>query len=292
MKSIKYKIILLITIGSTASFLQAQQKHEFSIYGGGGLSNLNYRLHNINNDKIKSKAGVLAGVGYTFFFQDQWGFTTGAEYTTYKSRSESYSIIDTRSTIDSDGDNFNYTILQRGRIESQEVSYINIPLMIQFQQMHPTGFYAALGGKIGFPIRGKYKYSYNQLIASGYYPSLNAQINDLEFRGFGTFEGRSGKNDLDAKVAFSLAAETGIKWHLGKQLFLYTGVYADYGLNDVIKGSKNKSILPYNNDNPLNFKSNSILNSEYSYNKITKSFSGKVKPLAIGIKVKVSFAIK
>jgi hypothetical protein len=292
MNSIIYKIMALAIVCLFATLLQAQQKHEFSIYGGGGLSTLNYKLNNVNSDKVKLKAGIVAGVGYTFFINSQWGITTGAEYTTYKSKSESYSILDTQAAVDDYDDNFDYIIFQKDRTEDQEVSYVNIPLMVQFQAQEGTGFYAALGGKIGLPMNGKYKYKYNGLTASGYYPSLNVLYEDLEYRGFGKFEGKSGKNDLDFKTAFILSAETGMKLSLGKKLFLYTGVYADYGLNDIVKDKKNKKLLPYNNENPLNPNNNSMLNSEYTYYWNKKPFAGKVIPLAVGIKLKVSFSVQ
>lgn len=291
MKSIN-KISILAMACLFTILLQAQQKHEISIYGGGGLSALNYKLYNVNNDKVTAKAGVLAGVGYTYFFNNNWGISTGAEYTTYKSKSESYSILNTSVVVDNYDDPFDYNVYQKGRTENQEASYINIPLMVQFQANETKGFYAALGGKIGIPTSGKYKYQYDQLTATGYYPSLNVLYDDLEYRGFGTFEGQSGNNDLKFKTAFMLSAEAGMKWSLGDKLSLYTGVYADYGMNDVIKDKKDKQLLPYNNEDPLHSLNNSMLDSKYTNTWTDRSFTDKVKPLAVGLKVRLSFAIQ
>lgn len=292
MNSIIYKITVFTVVCLFAMQMQAQQKHEFSIYGGGGLSTLNYKLNNVNDDKVNSKAGYMAGIGYTFFFSRQWGVATGAELATYKSESELYSVMDTHETVDDYGDNFDFILFQKGLNEEQEAQYINIPLMIQFQAKDDAGFYAAFGGKIGVPTKGKYKYSYNSLTTKGYYPSLNVMYDDVEYRRFGTFGGKEGRGDLNFKTAFMVSAEIGMKWSLDKSFSLYTGAYADYGLNDVVKDGKNEKLLPYNNENPTDFRNNSVLNSEYNHYWDKKSLAGKVRPLAVGLKIKMSFSVR
>lgn len=271
--------------------VQAQKKHEISIYGSGGLSSLDYRLKNVNNDDVKHQIAPQIGIGYSYFFTEQWGLNTGVEYSLYKSKAELYSLIDNQSAVDDYNDAFTFMVLQRRYSEKQEAGYLNIPLMVQFQSNPESGFYAAFGAKIGIPLSGKYKYSYDSMKNKGYYPSLNVTYDDVEYRGFGEFEGQRGKEDLDFNMAIMASVEMGMKWKLTEDLRLYTGVFADYGLNDVIKEDKNMKFLPYDPENPLEFKNNSILTSEYTHGWSTQSLVGKVKPMAVGLKFKFAFSM-
>lgn len=289
MKLNSYKVIILIGLFVSCLMTNAQIKHEFSVSGGGGLSSLNYKVNNINNDEVKFRAGGVFGIGYTLFLNSQWGISTGLEYALYNSKADLFSIADTHSALDDSNESFDFIILQRGIKEKQESSYLNIPLMLQFQTGEKSGFYAALGGKIGIPMKTKYKGSFESLESKGYYPSLNVMYDDLEHRGFGNFGGGKYSNELDFDISFMLSAEVGVKSKLTNNVALYTGLYADYGLNDIVKGSKDMTVLPYQAENPMLFRNNSILNSQYTHYGVTKSFVDKVSPFAIGIKLRLSF---
>lgn len=292
MNSNIYKLLLaFVALCLLNISAHAQQKHEISVYGGAGLSSLDYRLKSVNNDDVKYQVGPLIGIGYSYSFTDNWALNTGIEYSLYKSKSELYSLIDNQAAIDDYNDAFTFIVLQRRYTEKQEAGYLNIPLMLQFQSQPESGFYAALGAKIGIPLSGKYKYSYDSMKNKGYYPSLNVTYDDVEYRAFGEFEGNNGKDDIDFNIAVMASAEIGMKWKLTDNLRLYTGVYADYGLNDVVKEDKNMTFLPYNNENPLEFHNNSILTSQYTHGWNAQSFVGKVKPMAVGLKVKLAFSM-
>jgi outer membrane protein OmpA-like peptidoglycan-associated protein len=90
------------------------------------------------------------------------------------------------------------------------------------------------------------------------------------------------------KTAFFASVETGVKWKLNEVLSLYTGVYADYGLNDMRK-SGNEPLVAYNNADPRDFKVNGVLYSQYAQNGTPQSFTDKVTPLAAGVKLGLAF---
>ena len=287
-----YKIVLFAAMYFCTTVTFAQTRHELSIYGGGGLSSLNYKLHNINNDAITYRPGGMAGIGYTFYFSPRWGISTGIELTTYRSESDHYSLMDTYQSVDDYKDSFDFSIQQKGYSEKQTATYLNIPLMLRFRAQANTGFTAALGGKIGIPVKGEYEYSYNSLVTKAYYPRENVSYEDLDFRGIGQFGGGSGKGDLEFDIAFMLAAEAGMNWSLGGKMYVYSGVYADYGLNNINQGDKRDTFLPYNAENPVDFRNNSILKSKYNhYWDQDKAFTERVNPLALGIKVKLTYAL-
>lgn len=291
MKQNIYKVILLISLFVAGLQVNAQIGHEFSVYGGGGVSSLQYKLNNINNDDEQVRVGGMFGIGYTLFLNSQWGISTGLEYALYNSRADLFSVVDTHSALDDSNESFDFIILQRGIKEKQESSYLNIPLMLQFQTGEKMGFYASFGGKIGIPLKTKYKGSFRSIESKGYYPSLNVLYDDLEHRGFGNFEGGKYNDELDFDVSFMLSAEAGVKFKLTNNIAIYTGLYADYGLNDVVKGSKDMTILPYQTENPTQFINNSVLNSQYTHYGVTESFVDKVRPFAVGVKLRLSFRV-
>jgi len=266
----------------------SQVKHEFSVYGGGGLSTL---LYNPAVGKQSNGFGGLAGLGYTLFFNDYFGIGTGAEIALYNAKFKSASFYSENMTVDISGDPFLYKSQIEGFKERHTAFSVNIPLMLNFQTGGYHRFYGALGAKIGIPLTADYKSSVGKITTSGYYEFENHEYagDDFEFMGFGTFSDEvGGKGDLKLKLAYLASAELGMKWNLSKNTALYTGLYADYGLNDIAK--RESGIAVYNAGNPQDIGFNSVLSSQYKKpNGKTENFTDKVSPLAVGIKVKLAF---
>jgi hypothetical protein len=76
-----------------------------------------------------------------------------------------------------------------------------------------------------------------------------------------------------------LALEAGLHFSLGETTGLYTGLFLDYGLNNIQK-SNDKHIIEYQVSNASQFKYNSVLNS---------GMVDKVNLMSVGIKVKIGF---
>ena len=85
-----------------------------------------------------------------------------------------------------------------------------------------------------------------------------------------------------------------MKWALSDKLFLYTGAYLDYGLNDIVKDSRNQNFTKFGDTSEgLVLRNNSFLNSTigYSSNTLTQKLSDKVIPVSIGLKVRLALAL-
>ena len=238
--------------------LYAQQMHEFSVTGGTGLSALSYKV--AIGEQTKDFGGHF-GLGYHFLFTPNWGVGTGLEFGLYNAtfklttdHKEVHNVIDPDS-----GDEFEFRTLFKSYKEKQNAMTLQIPVMLQFQVGDEQQFYVAVGGKIGFPVNGKYK-STSTIKNSGYYEKENCEYSEgWEFRGFGTFA-REVKGDLNFKTAFFLSFELGMKWKLNEALSLYTGAYMDYGLSGTFVKEQNAPFLvEYNTNNPPNFLRNSLL---------------------------------
>lgn len=287
--------IVICSVVALLSFGQvAAQNQELSVTGGLGLSSLKF---DVRNGEHSNKFGGHLGVGYSYFFNDNFGLNTGLEVTLYSSKAKLNSFTDSYKAQDFEGD-FMFNTSVSDYKEKQSSAYLNIPVMGQYQLpvMEDSYFYVAAGGKIGIPINGSYKTSGAKYETSGTFEQLGGiTITDRPGQGFYEFSGRKVDEDLDFKVAFMLSLETGMKWALSESMYLYTGVYFDYGLNDIRKGDKNQRFLvyeaPQNGKKAENFDMNSILHSQYTENNVTKSMTDKVVPMAIGLKLRLAFSL-
>ena len=80
MKTMKH-ILIISTIVALCGNIRAQDsRSELSVYGGGGLSGLKYKL---DAGSQNMRFGGLAGIGYTWHFIATWGITTGVELAFY-----------------------------------------------------------------------------------------------------------------------------------------------------------------------------------------------------------------
>ncbi|MDR1761983.1 MAG: OmpA family protein, partial [Bacteroidales bacterium] len=109
---------------------------------------------------------------------------------------------------------------------------------------------------------------------------------------YGTFTGNRVKGKFDVNLAYMGSLELGVKWALNSRFSLYTGVYADYTFNNTNKINTN-TFLEYSSTrrDMESFVQNSVLTSQYNNtnvnNRAPRSFVDKMRPVAVGIKVRL-----
>ena len=288
-RHISFFTIALFLFGGIVEIF-AQHDHEFSVYGGGGLSSLIYKT-TIGDPKLG--LGGHFGLGYQFFFTPNWGVGTGVEIACYNARFKMNNLDIRYMTTDGDGDRFEFRSLVNSYKEKQRATMLQIPLMLQFQTNKPDSkrqFFVAAGGKAGFPMKGKFSNDASFKNA-GYYEYENSLYDTQEFMGFGNFPNRKEKGGLDFKTAFLLSAEAGIKWKLNDKWSLYTGLYLDYGLNNIKEATTSLPFhVEYNRNDPPEFSTGSIFQSQYAQSGgAPQSFTEKITPIAAGIKLRLTF---
>lgn len=283
------KTILLTTALAVFTIAKGQSGHEISANIDVGSSALKYSIS--NSGDISSQIGSSFGVGYTYKFNSEWGIVSGIEWTNYKSEISFLKLNDRYMTQDNYRNDFEWRLTLNDLKEKLEGTYLNIPLLVQITPNRINKLYANIGFTIGIPLSGKYKSNYTNLVASGYYPETDAEYTDIDFRGFGKFEGKKSQGDIDFDIAFMLSAECGMKWNLSNSINLYTGGYVNYGLNNILKENGHYNIISYDELHPTNFQYNGLLFSKYTHESITKPFVDKIVPLSFGLKVKLGFSI-
>lgn len=290
MKQIVINLICIFFLANSCIIMHAQEqeKHEISIYAASGLSTLQY---NLNGGTRDNRMGGGIGIGYGFFFNDYWGITTGGEISCYYAKAKMQPFSGSHSVYNKD---FVYNFDVNNYNERQEFLVISIPLMLQYQApllLDEHFCYASIGGKIGFPWWLKYKTSGATYTTTGVKPGDNSIIESPASEGFGTFTENRNKRFFSYKTSFMLSAEVGMKWSLSSLFFLHTGIYCDYGLNDIVKAKPNRPFVSYNHQSPSTIKHHSILQSTYGQESEAASFTKKVTPLALGVKIKLTFMI-
>jgi len=295
MKKMKKIIIIILFAAMSSLYVSAQAIHEYSVYGGGGLSTLRYQLS--QGDRSGGVGGDF-GVGYTYFiskervtgtgkiFNEFWGIHTGLGFGFYNAKAKLNNVETiTKGLKDSEAvfNQFDLHSTLSGYKETQKAVCLNIPAMAIFQI---NQIYAMGGFKFGIPLGGKYKSKDATFTNKAWYPELENWLEEQEFAGYGVSR-RNSDGKLKRGVTVDFALESGWKWYINKNFSVYTGLYFDCGLNNVSKNSK-KSFVNYTSANAGNFTTNSVLSS-YRDNKEQSVFTDKVKMMAVGVKVRLAY---
>ena len=278
MKSLNtYCLLFLVALSA-----DAQTRHQFSIHAGGGLSTFDYVTPAGNStgrfQTCPSCFGGNLGADYTLFFGDTWGISTGLEAALFNGKYTLPAFNDAFPSYDgTESFEFRYALSRYS--ETQQAVVLNIPLMLRFER---GWFYAAVGAKAGIRLGASYNNKADELAASGYYAQPNLTLHDPAFMGFGTFRDLHNEGEVALKTTLFASAEAGVKWGRGR---LYTGLYLDYGLNDVNRATRTPGLVPYELPEPAAWKPRSVLAATAGGH----NMADKLRLLAAG--VKITFAI-
>jgi hypothetical protein len=275
----------------TVNMMEAQEsaepsrklpKHEFSIYGLGGLAGLNYKLS--EGGTQSNSAGGGAGFGYTFNLNSNWGITLGAEIEIYGSKA-TYGALSGEYEYGTAGTwehlRFHYSV--SGYEEQQRITQSSIPVMLQFKTSSggTACFYIAGGVKIGSPLSAKATITSGRATTSGEFSYEQVEYSDLAEYGFvDNLPLAETKSKIALGASVALALESGVRFPLSSNIALYTGAFLDYGLND-IRSATDKHVIGYQTGTPSVFEHNSILNSVRT---------DKVNIFSAGLKIKIAFS--
>ncbi|OXB11786.1 hypothetical protein B0A81_00045 [Flavobacterium plurextorum] len=277
---IQYKLaILFLTLFSSA--IRAQ---EFNIKINGGPSGILYES-TLGDAKLKTGFGI--GLGYTYYISKHWGITTGLEgQYSQNSFKLNEGTTFTSYEVDDQGSAFEYRVSPKNYAEDQNFFSIVVPILLQYRTdiSTKTGFYLGVGAKALFPGKLKSNVSASEIQISGYYPDLDLVIDNLPSHGFGKIANWKGSTRTSLANSILLSAESGLSFKLKDNLNLYTGVYFDYGLNELAKSNSDSNLVTYSAKDVNMIEPNGVIKNE----KVVQ----KSNYLAAGIQVKLGFSIK
>jgi len=294
----------LITILLVISSLQMSAKtlHEFSIFGGGGWSS--HRFYPSMKEVSSTGFSADIGGGFTGFFNQNVGFHLGGSLVWYNVKSTfdslqsitlsagkeylPYPPYETTYWYDLHTTFYNYK-------ETHKMFCLTIPLMLHFQSGQYQSwnrradigkiFYAMTGFKVNVIVKNTHEMTMTKVKNLGYFPDTENWVGTQRFAGFGTANCKnSGSGSLDFDVMAMLALEAGMKWRIDDAVYLYTGIYFDYGLNDPAKDAR-KSMEDYDTYTKMRSTFGDIDIKDVP----PLSVSDRVNLMTVGVKLRIAF---
>jgi outer membrane protein OmpA-like peptidoglycan-associated protein len=262
--------------------LFAQNRHEYSLYAGGGLSSFGYKAAVGEHER---GVGGFGGLGYSYFFSETFGLRSGVELAFYSSRYSINRFSIRYLTADIIEDPFEFRSTISNYEEKHSATLLKIPLMAQLQFGDRYKFFFAFGGKVSFPLEGDFEGSIARLENSGFYALEGYEYSSQYFMGFGEHIANSSKGSANFNTTFFASVETGVKFRLKDGLWLYAGGYLDYGINNMLKRGTLSEFVEYNAEKPIEYFTSSILTSRYGNQGLVE----KMRPMAFGLKLQFAF---
>ncbi|MDR0711251.1 MAG: hypothetical protein LBF67_02745 [Prevotellaceae bacterium] len=293
------------------------QKHEVSVYGEGGLSTLHYSLP--QEGSRQDQLGGGGGLGYAFLFADYMGVATGVGLSAFRAGARlPGSFGSVAASIDEYDESFELRSSLSGYTEKQSLITLSLPLMVHCQSGVLSGkydkqLYFRAGLRLELPILGSYQSGIASLTNTIYYPEHKTTLSQPAYKGLGTFSGRVSSGSLNLALSATACVEAGVKWDVSRRLpfnrnqlpfnrllsfnsretsrnrrlmYLYTGIYFSYGLNDVLRGADVGDVIHRSEDAPAEFRIGSLLTSRYE---AESYFTGKALLIGGGITLRLSF---
>jgi hypothetical protein len=264
----KKLLIAALALSATAA-AQAQTGDQFlSLSVGGGLHQLGY---SIDNGSRKGGAGYTLGAGYTYFFNANWGISTGVGVQSFGSTA-TLNLLTKIPDTDIEGDAYELRTRYSGWKEKQRTTLIDIPVMgtYRYALTPKVGLTASAGAKLSIPAKSTYKATGGTITTTGYYSQWDAELVDIPEQGLSTYSQRPSGN-ISLRPAVALLADAGATYLLNDAISLYGGIYASYGMGSMLKADSKPIYLKDGTYNGL-FASDAV---------------GKVRPLAVGVRLGV-----
>lgn len=279
------KILFTVTILLMTFQLIGQEKGSYiTLSGGVGPSGFLYVLDGLGTSKkdgfSKRKIGWQGTLGYSYFFTQKVGISTGIGVSQYRTMggydcelsNEKFLQFENIQMDDDNGENYYLRARLGNWKELQKMTTIEIPLMVTFQQKfgkyQSHGIYLGLGFKFQIPVKSTYTVQDGKnsddlrLNVSGYYPGLSGgsvaaaldlgapdnKSHDPVDHGFGSIHNPSKILNSDNKmsVKFNVAGtvEGGFLFGLSRRVDLNVAAYLDYGFVNIQKESKDLMEVP------------------------------------------------
>ncbi|MBL7728009.1 MAG: OmpA family protein [Dinghuibacter sp.] len=273
----------------TASFLGVMllptRAQEFTIGFNGAQAGASYTLP---NGSVLLKPSFGGEAGFQVRLGNHLKVLSGLEVFRYQSKATlTDNQVYAHNQVDDMGSAFEYRVTTTGYTETQTLSALRVPLMLQFTtgSLTKTQWYINAGGKFMLPAKVIINATASQLTTKGYYPDVHAEVHDLPQHGFGTVTNWQSKGSYSTKPGWLFSAATGFSFKLNHSgsTRLYAGVYTDYGISNLQNSSGPVSIITYNAQNVANVQANGSM----GINGVTS-----IKYINYGIQVKLGFGHK
>jgi hypothetical protein len=179
--------------------------------------------------------GLVLDAKYSHYFNEKWAFATGLGVKYFHSTT-TLNGMNSFSTMDTEGDSFDYRTYFTDYKESQTAFLITIPIGAQYIKPIKEDYklLAGLGFEIGIPIYHAYKTESGQLETRGYYPEWNVELFGMPQHGFKTVSDIQ-KGNTSSIPTLAIYGEVGGLYELTRKSNLYFGTYFSYSLSSLVE---------------------------------------------------------
>ena len=217
---------------------------------GGGLSTMLQSFHDYEGIDKDAKLGFggTFNVGYIHFFGDKFGLGTGLGLSYYQSRAIVNGLDESLEEDSYNNVAYTYRMLYSDWEEMQRAIDFELPIGFYFRHdlNERMSLLTGIGGKFTFPFYYKYEVMDGEIETRGYYADRNVEIFDLPHHGFGVDDSRYESSN-DKLPGFAVYLDLGFNHWLNDRVAIYWGIYANYGITDLIK-SHEKALYNINAD--------------------------------------------
>ncbi len=235
------RILTIILAASFALGAAAQEKVRGNYLGcsvDGGLGTLLYTP--ANGDYIPG-LGLGAGVEYSCFFTPSVGFRIGLHYAMtqatafYNFKEVTYDLVH----ADNPYVHYDLNTAFDGWKERQALGFLGVPVEFLWRKRVSQwgALMAGLGLQMDLNTYGKYTAHEGKYTTTGYFKVLGYEVGELPTHGFDTKDADFESAIDKLPINISCIADVGLHYALKGHWGLYVGLYASYGLTNVVKRS-------------------------------------------------------
>jgi hypothetical protein len=196
---------------------------------------LNRGVYNSSNLKNSPDLTLNGTVEIGFKLLKNLSLSTGIGKRSYSTTLGMAKYNNSYDTIDSENDSFEMRIIGSGILEKQKITYLSVPVKINFQFLFTKkiGAFISSGIMVSIPVSKSYTgsgiFDYN-----GYYPDYNITLYDLPQYGFPGNVNLNKTDKLDiTSYNLSFLASAGLIYWLNPIVGISLGLYYDQSLSSI-----------------------------------------------------------
>lgn len=263
----------LLLMGTGALQAHAQEKSQAIYFNlGSGFHNL---LFDLQNGTQKNIIGNTCNLGYNFFFSKSLGLGAGLGLESFQSNT-TLNYQTRKSSKDSEGESFEFRTQYTDWQEKQSILLLGIPFAFIYRKevSEKLKFQFSIGPKMSFAVQSNYKAEGGTIVTSGYYPQYDIILFGMPQHNFTTLTSFP-KTNISLNPVVSAYSNLGGLYKINDRLDLYTGIYFDYGLSNMID-ARDKYL----------YQGDGVYNGVFS-----SDLTNKVKQFAFGFKIGINFSL-
>lgn len=237
--------LILLALGHVST--ATAQRSAIGISFDGGLNTL---VYSPLDGERNMGMGTGAGLYIAYYANKEFCIHFGLHYLSARA-SATYNFTETSLGLthpDNTGVSYDLTTTLDNWKERQTIRFLSVP--VEFFWCVPLDrtkiFLLGLGTSVDLPTKGRYFAEEGTCTTMGYFPATGHTVRNQPQHGFGDFDADSERKIKGLNVGMSLLADIGMRMALDNKMGLYVGLYAIYGLTDIVDVNSTQPLVTLN----------------------------------------------